>query len=323
MKTEDEELDDIIQDILGEDEFEPKFPESKKHKVASVNEVAPKNNRPGKTEKKIDKKTDKLDHNEKKKQVAQKTTKVGSAKSEHVEMAIKITRYVILGSAILFFMSLFFGWFSLSGNAVNQGYIRGEETVKFMDRAVQQYKAENLVQYEYELVTFSAKDLFSFSNVMEEDYLTVMEVDKTEKNSIAAMIHSYYMKAVILLFAMTLTAIAILLVFKRHKGIEIVRNLAVFNWLIIGLNYMALKIPYFSMFAINAKDVLNQSVERGSISMTRDGIAFGQTFYPYIMTEESGLYVAAFFLTVWLVLSIVLCEVRNREKELAIENGDL
>lgn len=315
MKSEQEDLDDIIQDILDEDATPPKFSEVNEQKNGAESDAAKKKVRVEKKAK-ADKKSTKTSKPENKSASMSKKTK-------YAEMAIMVTRYVTLASVILFFISLFFTWFSLSGNTVNYGYIRGEETTVYMDASVQEYKVEQLVKWDKTLVSFSGNDLRKFGDVMEEDYLTVIGPDDEETNTIAAKIHGYYTKAMILVFIFTGIAALILGIFRRHTGIVIVRNLAVFNGIIIGLNYMALKIPYFSMFAIRAKDVLNQSVSHITLSMTKDGIALDDVFYPYVLTEERGLYIAAFFLGLWLFLSIILTEVGNREKELAIENGEM
>ncbi len=315
MKSEQEELDNIIQDILDEDEYEPTFPDVNGQDKSTKDDLSGskqkgKDKQKAKDKPKIkDKEKAKEKYNDKDKSIP--------------EMIVMITRYVTLASVILFFVSLFMSWFSLSGNAVNYGFIRGEETRPMMAQAVQPYEVENLEQYDKSLVAFSARDLYTFSGVMEEAYLTVRGPEGDEVESMSAKIHSYYLKSTVLLFVLTIIAALILAIFKGTKGISIVRNLAVFNGIVIGLNYMALKIPYFSMFAIRAKDILKSGEALLSVSMNKDGIAVDQVFYPYLMTEEKGLYFAAFCLGLWLFLSIILTEVKNREEELAIEKGEL
>lgn len=309
MKQEQEELDNIIQDML-DDDYEPTFPDVNDTKEKASDSTDNKGTKT-KDKRTIDKPAKKA------------VTKDNGSKKSLSEMLIAITRYVTLGAVVLFFVSIFMNWFSLSGNAVNYGFIRGEETRPMMVEAVQPHEIENLELYALPLITFSGNSLYQFSQVMEEEYLLVTNPRDEAVESIAAKIHRYYMMSVIVLFIFTGIAALILAVFRRTKGITIVRNLAVFNGIVIGLNYMALKIPYFSVFAIHGKEVIKQSKDFISLSMTGEGIAMDQTFYPYVFTEESGLFFSGFALGLWLLLSIILSEVKNREEEIAIENGEL
>lgn len=308
-----EDLDDIIQDILDEDEYVPKFEEASGDDKAST-KVA---------EKDTSSKKSNLYKKNTKNVVKNKESNDNKKKNDYAKMAIMITRYLILGCVVLFFMSLFFNWFSLSGNAVNYGFIRTEATTEFLEMNVQPHKVADLESYSETIVTFSGDKLNKFSDVIEADYMTTTGPAGDEVKSIASLIHKYYMKSLVWLFVFTIIAALILAIFRGYKGIAIVRNLAVLNAIIVGLNYMALKVSYFSMFAIRAKDVLNQSTEHMTLSMTKDGIAVDKVFYPYVLTEERGLYFALFFLGAWLVLSIILSEVKNREEEIAIENGEI
>lgn len=354
-----EELDDIIQDILDEDEFEPKFPDngerkktdgaakngSEMFKKSSLKDKIPFGSSKSGNVKKPSggprykgvtrnggSKTGNGSRISGESRTAVASRRVGSAKAARAEKraqimktAVQITRYVILASVVLFFIAIFFNWFTLSGNGVNYGFIRDEASVAYMDEKIptEHNQIENLVKYNKAILNFSGKDLYSFSQIIAEDYMTVVGADGEATGSLAAKIHSYYMMSAVLLYVFTGISALILAIFKGHKGISYVRNLAVFNIVIIGVNFLAFKVPYFSMFAIRAKDLLKQSGDFISVAMTREGIAADETFFPYVLTESNGLYAALIFLGVWLVLSIVLNEVANREKELAIENGEL
>lgn len=321
MSKDQEELDHIIQDMLDDDTFEPTFPEAneQQNKQADSNDAKRAS---------VDKsKVKKVRNKTSRDKTADSVKSNGKAKSGDKksigEMLILIARYTTLAAVVLFFISIFMTWFSLSGNGVNYGFIRGEETRGMMVEAVQPHEIENLELYALPLINFSGSGLYSFSQVAEEEYLYVTNPRDEQVESIAARIHKYYMMSMMLIYVFTIAAALILAIFRRTKGITIVRNLAVLNGIVIGLNYMALKIPYFSMFAIHAKEVIKQSQTYMTLSMTGEGIAMDQVFYPYILTEESGLFFAGFFLGLWLLLSIVLSEVKNREEEIAIENGEL
>jgi len=323
VMTEQEDMNSIIKNILEEDDYKPKF-ESKDHVVVV--------DKKGSASKNHDKVAGKPKESNGHKQ-PKKTEAVSKAKSPKKaeplpkkqslsDIIVHGLRYVLAGLIVLFTISLFFDWISLSGNAVNQGISRSEEIKPFIQEGIKEHSIESLESYEGPIITFSAMDLYKFSDSIGDDYMMVVGPGGQENKSLVAMVQKYYMKAIMVMIIINVISLIIVLVFRSLKGISIVRNFSVLNFVIIGLNYLALKVPYFSMIAVKAKDGLGQSMEHPEIAMTHNGITLNQSFYPYTVTEERGLIIALIVLGLWLIVGIILSEVKSRREEIAIEKGE-
>lgn len=246
------------------------------------------------------------------------------AKSKSIgDIIVNGLRYVLAGLIVLFTISLFFDWISLSGNAINQGMLRSDEVKPFLQEGIREHSVTSLESYEGPIVTFSAMDMYYFSNAIGDQYKTVIGPSGKDSTSLVSMIQKYYMKAVILLIVVNVVSLLMVLAIPSLKGISTVRNLSVLNFVIIGLNYLTLKVPYFSMFAVKAKDTLSQTIEYPEIAITHNGITLNQSFYPYNVYEERGFVFALVVLGLWLVVGIILAEVKSRRDEIAIEKGEI
>jgi len=308
IEIENDDLDELLQDMLEEEDYEPTFP--KKNKEGRGEDEAGKGRKQS------------IVSRHKKKSTMNKKVSV-DRQSIYVVWAIKISRYMIIGSIILFFIAIFMPWFALSGNGVNTGYIRSESGKEFMPKVIQEHRIEDLITYQGVLVNFSGKDLYMFSKKIDEAYLTIHGVDNELRPSMVAKVHQYYMKAVFFLFLLSGTALVLLLLLKDYKGITIVRNLGIVNLLIVGVNYLAMKVTFFNLFIIEAKDQLGQLSGHPKVAIKQAGIRYMDELYPYVMKEEVGFYLAIIALGIWLITSIVLSEIKNRDEEIAIENGEI
>ncbi len=329
MMTEQEDLDNIIKDILEEDAIEPTFPEETPEKKVEKPKVKkstgfkmPKLNLPKLVPSKEPVKTNEpVKANEK-----ETTTKEHSLGS----IVVQALRFLLVAIILLFTLSLYFNWFTLNENAVNIGTIRTEENKPFLHSSIRDFEVDaveaQIRQSDTDttpILVFSGMDLYQFGKLNETSYKTIVGPSGVDTLSVATLIHRYYMLAMFAVLLVNVLGVLILLIGRRLKGITIVRNLSMLNFVIIGLNYMALKIPFFSMFAIKAKDILNQSVDYATISLKLDGVRMNETFYGYELHLLSGFKFSIAVLGIWLFVGIILSEVKHRRDEIAIEKGEL
>ena len=232
-------------------------------------------------------------------------------------------RYTLAAVIVLFTLSLFFNWFALSGNAVNYGLVRDDITAPYMNTGLEGKSIAALEQYDDAILIFSGWDLFKFSQEASGLYQTITGPSGLPKRSLPSVIQKYYMMAIGLVLAINILSIALVLIFKGLKTMAWVRNFAALNFVIVGLNYLCLRVPFISMIAIRAKEVIGDKSIIQRASMKFDGIALEDVYYPYDLGELKGFYFALIMLAVWLLIAIVLTEVKNRRDEIAIDNGDL
>ncbi len=128
------------------------------------------------------------------------------------------------------------------------------------------------------------------------------------------MIQTVYIRGFVLLTILSLLAVAMLLADRKLKTIEWTRGIAVLSAVIIALNYLAFKIPFFSMFALRARSILREENPLTAVRMNMDGINVNNEFYPYHMVERNGFYFAVAAVVLWFILTTVLVEMK-KDKE--------
>lgn len=309
--TEQEDMNTIIKNILEEDDYKPKFEEA-----ASEDKTVKKPTVIGQKKKAKARPMEKLAE-----KPLQKSVKDTSSRSIGDKIVLGL-RYLLAGLIVLFTLSLFFDWVTLSGNAVNHGVLRTEVIKPFIDSSIREHSIDSLESYDGPIITFSAMDIYKFGHQIGDSYKTVNGV-AGPSTSLVSLIQKYYMQSIFIMIIVNILSLLIVLVFKSLKGINIVRNLSVLNFAIIGLNYLGLRVPYFSMIAVKAKDLLSQTVAHPQIAMTRVGISFEDKHYAYVFQEKQGLVFAVVMLVLWLLVSIILTEVKHRRDEIAIDNGEI
>ena len=221
-------------------------------------------------------------------------------------------RYMIFVSIILFILSLFTNWFTISGTTVDYGFVNNSYTQKYF----QETENESYIE-------FSGYDLFNYSGSAMNEHKMIKKSDGVLSTSILSAIHMYIMLAMAVLLASSLAACCVAFLYKAFTGMAIIRNLAIVNLVVIGLNYIFLNVTFLSAIAIRAKSVIDQQKDFGTLHMTFNGISHDQYFYTYKVGENSGFYGTIIALGIWLTLSIVLYEMKNSEKVRAIENGEV
>ncbi len=263
----------------------------------------------GKETKKSAKETDDSQKQEKKQRNRFiKKTKIGLG-----DRLVLITRYVLVAVIAVFVISLFFNWFSLSGDGVNIGYKRNEDSKEFLVESIRDKSVSDLHNYDKAIVSFSGYDLFRFSRVLDESYNEFVGRSGVPSKSFVSVVQKYYMMAIILTLITSIFSIVIIIISKDLKYISVVSNLSLVNLLILSLNYLTLKVPYLSMFAIKSKEVLLSSKEFANVNLSMTGLSMDKQFFPYEMYTEKGFLVALITLAIWFIIGTILKEVRHNK----------
>ena len=287
----DHEVESIISEILSEEE------------EATKNQDIDK--------KSADKKTTR------KKSFGKKTPKVPK---KPMKRSTEITRYITIGILLLTLLSVLFPWFSITGRGAVIGYqmnVKDEIYIKNLNPDIANLSQNSLLQVgEDQIVaTFSPIDLVNYANAYEDAYRNVYDINGKEETSIVATIHILYIRGILVFLLLIAIAIVLLIVDKRLYTIEWNRGGSIFSLFIIGLNYIALKIPFFSMFASRTRSALRLDNYTNAVSINFNGIGVNNEFYPYGMVEEKGLFFALVVCIFWLVLTTVLIEMKKEHKE--------
>ena len=286
------DIDSMIDDMIKEDDAQ------KKQKISVI------------TKKKTEKtKTDRSDS-------------VNAAKDEEVKKpefgkATRIIAYVNAIIIAILLISMMFTWFAFGGRGTLKGIGQIQENSQFLTQEVTALTtAEELeaLNPEVEIIKFSPKDLINYGK-LNQDTHAKLENNKGElKNSFASMIHLVYLKGFYAIALLGLLSIILLVFDKKFKAIEWTRGISVLSIVIIGLNYAALKIPFFSMFALKARSVLRVDDPLSAVTLNMSGINVNNEFYPYMLIEKNGLYVALGACVLWFILSTILVEMK-KDKE--------
>lgn len=237
---------------------------------------------------------------DKKNHKKEETSKGEKEKIALNEIAIAITRYTIGLLMILSMVGALFQWFALSGEAT---YI--------------------VYQNDANPIIFTGRSMFEFALEAGRTFSTLMAADGTQKRSLVGLINIYYMYGIGVYLMFSLIGLFIVLIFRRLNGVGVMRNLAMFNLLIIGLNVMALKVPYFSVFVLKARDILRFENPKMSVKLSFQGLAINTETYPYQVELLNGLYMTVGFIVAWLFLSAILTELKNKEELDLIDQEEL
>lgn len=261
--------------------------------------------------------------NESSSEIKENRKKSKKKKSKGSKKELVFIRFLFAGVLLAFAISLFFNWFSLSGDAVNIGICRDGHVETFLNDEVKGKKAEDLYGYKGSLISFNPFKMIIYAKSVNDEHLIVADAKGEEKVSFASRLNRYYMFAMIILFASVLFSIVAILVSDKLKYINFIWALSIANAIVIGLNYMAIKVPYFNMFAIKAKSILKSKDALASVKLSLHGISFKNQFFNYELTEEKGFYISLGLLLIWFLMSTVLKEVRYRkvsQEEIKNEN---
>lgn len=230
--------------------------------------------------------------------------------------AFRITAYVNCIAILILMISMLFSWFTFGGRGVREGFEIDQNSGPFMtDVSINMTNEEfQIVDPTLEIFKFSPKTLLEYTQLYEDGYKQMPNAAGELKTSYAIVIHTLYIKGFYLIGLMGLLSIILLILDKGLKSIEFTRGFAALSILIIGLNYIALKVTFFSMFALKARNVLRLENQLTSVTLNLNGINVHNEFYPYILMEKPGFYVALVACILWFVISTVLIEMK-KDKE--------
>lgn len=300
----DNEIDSLIDDMIKEDDAQ------KKKKVSVL----------------ASKKPDKVKH-DKVKSDNTTTTKASSSKSgvdgdkdekSSAEFG-KATRIIAYVNAVIIgilLITMLFSWFAFGGRGTFVGFAREQFNGEFLTEEVLSLTVEQIETLDptVEILEFSPKDLIDYGNLNADTHKLLKNTKGEDKTSFASMIHLIYIKGFYLIAALALLSILVLLVDRKLKAIEWTRGISVLSIVIIGLNYVALKVPFFSMFALRARSILRLDNPLSAVTLNMNGVNVNNDFYPYVLTERNPLYVALGACVLWFILSTILVEFK-KDKE--------
>lgn len=226
--------------------------------------------------------------------------------------AFRITAIVTMISIAVMLISLFMGWFALSGRGAYIGFVDdGSKTYKTKEISTLAVDQILLSDESLILLEFSPKGLFDYSKMTDTVYNNIQDVNGQAKKHWTIIIQQIYIKGLLLLPIMGLLSMLFLVIDRRFYIIEFVRGLSLISILIILLNFLVLKVPFFSMFAIRGKSLLQIGNTLNRVTMNLNGINLNNEFYPYKLVEKPGFYVALVSCFLWFVLTTVLIEMKK------------
>lgn len=226
--------------------------------------------------------------------------------------AFRITAYVTCIFLLVVLFSLVMNWFSLSGRGSYLGFV-DDQSKNYKTDEVRPLNAESITNLDETVVIleFSPKSLYQYSKINKEDYSTLVDKNGLSKRSWPITIQQLYIKGLLIIPIMIIVALMLLIIDRRLYMIEVVRGFSLITFLIILLNYLALKVTFFSMFAIRAKSILQISNNLNRVTMNLNGINLNNDFYPYKLVEQPGFYIALVACSVWFILTTVLIEMKK------------
>ena len=222
------------------------------------------------------------------------------AKKEKIKDITLLSSKVFLAVVIfVFLVTMFFKWFNFSGETAIKGF------VNVTDKILSQQEGVYVELSPLQLANHTFKNMNTYKIIHSAE-----GVEKTSIFSWMGMIYSWFFG---LVFLLGITSIAGLLIAKDLKFISIVKVSSLISGVVILLNYITLRITYFSIFAINAESVVRiEETLSKSISMNKDGIAVGTNFLPYRFEVSNKFFIALVVLLIWIVTSSILTEVKSR-----------
>lgn len=334
--ADDIEVEDIIESYMEEDEKEQK---KERPKYAQKKSLLGKPSLKKKTKKKTktgvtDKDIKQTLKNERNNKPVIGMSKKASAKYKSIAHAsdVKLSKeqitgnklerkpiekYIILGSKIalsvcilLFVMSLFMSWYTVTGDGASEGFIRIEENI------TPDLEKELVTIGEPDEVTrvadFSPMKLFSYSVRFRESYKVSIDDDGVHGTSTYARLHLFFTYMFILVLAGSLISIAILLIGKDFQFAHIVRSFGFLGLFTMIINYIALKVPFFSMISLRVQTIMNVQNPDEAARMTNLGVVSGDQIYTYGMEALPSIKFAFVVLIIWIILSAIMGEINNR-----------
>ena len=231
-------------------------------------------------------------------------------KREGQRRQYRYASWAALGVLLLFFLSLFLKWYSISGTAAFRGYFYTAKTGRYLTDSVRLYSQEALTDRTDQVAAFTPNQLLTYVREYEAN---------TEIQGLLSHLQIYYVKGLLLLYLLIAACAAVLFFDKNGHWSEVIRTSSILAVIFILLNTVAMKLPYINLLVLNAKRVLSAGgvssriVAKGLLLLdgTRSLLPEGAG-QELTLTYQAGLearwFMAAVLAALWFVLATVLNE---------------
>lgn len=253
------------------------------------------------------------EEDEEKKQQNEAVDQVEEEIEESHQFAIYMKRFLAgcIGVLVLMFL---FPWFKLGGETILKGVSNIPSNMEV--RAYKRASLEERKNYDGAYVEASPVDLIRYVMKNGEEYHMVIDEDGKEENSLFSRMQIGYIYGFLILVGLAAISIMILLLFKNCRGISIVFFSGVISFIIMLFNFLAMKIPFFNMFALNALSLLRKESIPYKVDMTQKGIAAGTNFYPYTLSLGTPFYIASLSIVIWIIVSFIMIKIGRKQKKI-------
>lgn len=233
-------------------------------------------------------------------------------------MNYKYIQYLILGSKILlsvvilmFLISMFFSWVTITGEGATLGMIRIEKNITpDLDKEIEPI-GEDAVSIT-RVADFSPIDLVGFALKFKASYAVSIDETGTKGTSTYSQLHLFFVYLFILIIMGALISVVLLLIGKNFQFTHIVRSIGLMSLAVMVLNYISLKVPFFSMIALRTQSILNVQNLEAAARVSNLGIVSGDEFYSYGLELFSVVKFAIVMLIIWIVLAAIMGEIKNK-----------
>jgi len=231
--------------------------------------------------------------------------------------AFRITSVITILCILVSLSTFLLDWFALSGRGSYLGFVDNKAN-DYKSKEITSLSLEQIILFDETVVLleFSPKELMKYSKSNELMYKETEDINGMIKKHWTVIIQQIYIKSLILIPLMGLLSIIMLLIDRRYLAIEFVRGFSLISMLIILLNYLVLRVPFFSMFAIRAKSLLQVENTLNRVTMNLNGINVNNEFYPYKLVEQTGFFVAIVACFIWFILTTVLVEMKKEKNKI-------
>ncbi|RRD94961.1 hypothetical protein EII17_05250 [Clostridiales bacterium COT073_COT-073] len=228
-------------------------------------------------------------------------------KKEKAIRNYRYTSFAAMAAIVLFLISLFLNWYTISGTVAYHGYFYTATTGKYLSEGVKAYARDKLIDQNQEVAAFSPNHFLTYAKEYE---------DNSDIHGLLAKLQIYYAKGLYLVYFLILACLLILVFDKKGKLAEVIRVSSILSVIFVLLNTLAMKLPYINLIVLNAKRVLSAN----GIAST----VVSKGLYLYESTKQNLTYqvklntgwtLAVVFVALWFVLATVLMEMSRSFKE--------
>ncbi len=217
--------------------------------------------------------------------------------SKGVMIALRIVKSATALCAIGFLIACGLPWYEISGEAAKIGfeaYDEGTAMGEGGEFSLSPYKTGLMIK------------MRDSGNGRETD---VQEL--TPKNY-RVMLHQIVMLLQVLAWVLAALSVVALFATKYLEWILMIKVGALITMAVMALNLIFMKMGNLNMWVLKAKDVIHGENPLNGISITGDGIAMNDMFYPYTFEWTTYFKAGWAFIIAWFVLASILTEIRRK-----------